>query len=46
MGQSIPDPLQALDDARAHFASSQDLTLAIEEEFQIVDPETRVERLP
>ena len=40
MGQSIPDPLQALDDARAHFASSQDLTLAIEEEFQIVDPET------
>jgi carboxylate-amine ligase len=40
MGQSIPDPLAALDDAREHFARSQDLTLAIEEEFQIVDPET------
>jgi carboxylate-amine ligase len=40
MGQSIPDPLLALDEARAHFARSQDLTLAIEEEFQIVDPET------
>jgi glutamate---cysteine ligase / carboxylate-amine ligase len=40
MGQSIPDPLAALDDAREHFARSQDLTLAIEEEFQIVDAET------
>jgi glutamate---cysteine ligase / carboxylate-amine ligase len=40
MGQSIPDPLRALDEARDHFARSQDLTLAIEEEFQIVDPET------
>ena len=40
MGQSIPDPLLALDEARDHFARSQDLTLAIEEEFQIVDPET------
>ncbi|MDX6537897.1 MAG: glutamate---cysteine ligase / carboxylate-amine ligase [Gaiellales bacterium] len=40
MGQSIPDPLLALDEARAHFARSQDLTLAIEEEFQIVDPQT------
>jgi carboxylate-amine ligase len=40
MGQSIPDPLAALDDAREIFARSQDLTLAIEEEFQIVDPVT------
>ena len=40
MGQSISDPLLALDEARDHFARSQDLTLAIEEEFQIVDPET------
>jgi carboxylate-amine ligase len=40
MGQSIPDPLAALDDARELFARSQDLTLAIEEEFQIVDPAT------
>jgi carboxylate-amine ligase len=40
MGQSIPDPLLALDEARDHFARSQDLTLAIEEEFQIVDPDT------
>jgi carboxylate-amine ligase len=40
MGQSIPDPLAALDDARELFARSQDLTLAIEEEFQIVDPDT------
>jgi glutamate---cysteine ligase / carboxylate-amine ligase len=40
MGQSIPDPLAALDDAREIFARSQDLTLAIEEEFQIVDPAT------
>jgi carboxylate-amine ligase len=40
MGQSIPDPLAALDDAREIFARSQDLTLAIEEEFQIVDPGT------
>ena len=40
MGLSIPDPLVALDEARAIFDGSQDLTLAIEEEFQIVDPET------
>ena len=40
MGLSIPDPLVALDEARAIFDRSQDLTLAIEEEFQIVDPET------
>jgi len=39
MGQSIPDPLAALDEAREIFGRSQDLTLAIEEEFQIVDPE-------
>jgi carboxylate-amine ligase len=40
MGLSIPDPLAALAAARAIFDDSQDLTLAIEEEFQIVDPET------
>ncbi|HET6171932.1 MAG TPA: YbdK family carboxylate-amine ligase [Gaiellales bacterium] len=40
MGQSIPDPLLALDEARERFAESQDLTLAIEEEFQIVDPQS------
>ena len=40
MGLSIPDPLAALDEARGIFDRSQDLTLAIEEEFQIVDPET------
>jgi carboxylate-amine ligase len=40
MGLSIPDPLAALDEARGIFDRSQDLTLAIEEEFQIVDPQT------
>jgi glutamate---cysteine ligase / carboxylate-amine ligase len=40
MGLSIPDPFAALDEARGIFDRSQDLTLAIEEEFQIVDPET------
>ncbi len=40
MGLSIPDPFVALDEARGIFERSQDLTLAIEEEFQIVDPET------
>jgi carboxylate-amine ligase len=40
MGLSIPDPIAALEEARAIFGRSQDLTLAIEEEFQIVDPET------
>ena len=40
MGLSIPDPFAALDEARGIFERSQDLTLAIEEEFQIVDPET------
>jgi carboxylate-amine ligase len=40
MGLSIPDPLAALDEARGIFERSQDLTLAIEEEFQIVDPQT------
>src|SRR3979490_2845967 len=39
MGLSIPDPIAALEDARAIFAGSQDLTLAIEAEFQIVAPE-------
>jgi carboxylate-amine ligase len=40
MGLSIPDPFAALEEARGIFEASQDLTLAIEEEFQIVDPET------
>jgi glutamate---cysteine ligase / carboxylate-amine ligase len=40
MGLSIPDPFAALDEARGIFDRSQDLTLAIEEEFQIVDPQT------
>ena len=40
MGESVSDPYAALDAARARFAESQDLTLAIEEEFQILDPAT------
>ena len=40
MGQSIDDPFQALDAAREVFARSTDLTLGIEEEFQLLDPET------
>src|SRR5215212_9721989 len=40
MGQSVPDPYGALAEAREHFAASRDLTLAIEEEFQILDRET------
>src|SRR5438132_1614200 len=40
MGQSVPDPYAALEAARGLYASSQDLTLAIEEEFQILDRDT------
>ena len=40
MGLSIPDPLRRSRRGARNFAHSQDLTLAIEEEFQIVDPET------
>ena len=38
MGESIEDPLDALEQARAHFASATDFTIGIEEEFQILDP--------
>jgi carboxylate-amine ligase len=40
MGESIDDPLDALEQARAHFASATDFTIGIEEEFQILDPDT------
>ena len=40
MGESIADPLAALEQARAHFASATDFTVGIEEEFQILDPDT------
>ncbi len=41
MGESIEeDPLDALEQARAHFASATDFTIGIEEEFQILDPDT------
>jgi gamma-glutamyl:cysteine ligase YbdK (ATP-grasp superfamily) len=40
VGDSVPDPYAALDAARGLYAESQDLTLAIEEEFQILDAET------
>jgi carboxylate-amine ligase len=40
MGESIADPIAALDQARAHFASATDFTIGIEEEFQILDAET------
>ena len=40
MGESISDPLAALEQARAHFASATDFTIGIEEEFQILDPDT------
>jgi len=41
MGQSVEDSYAALDAAPALFAASQDLTLGIEEELQILDPATR-----
>jgi carboxylate-amine ligase len=37
MGASVADPLAALDAARRAFATSTDFTVAIEEEFQILD---------
>ena len=37
MGASVNDPRAALDGARQRFAESTDLTVAIEEEFQILD---------
>jgi carboxylate-amine ligase len=37
MGEAVTDPLAALDEARRHFAESTDFTVAIEEEFQILD---------
>ena len=40
MGASVPDPIAALDGARVRFAESTDLTVAIEEEFQLLDPLT------
>jgi carboxylate-amine ligase len=41
MGESIDDdPLDALEQARAHFASATDFTIGIEEEFQILDLDT------
>jgi carboxylate-amine ligase len=40
MGQSVTDPYAALEAAPGLYATSQDLTLAIEEEFQILDRET------
>ena len=40
MGASDPDPYGALLEAPARFDASTDLTLAIEEEFQILDAET------
>jgi carboxylate-amine ligase len=40
MGESIADPLAALEQARAHFASATDFTIGIEEEFQILDLDT------
>jgi carboxylate-amine ligase len=40
MGSSVPDPYGSLAEAPARFDASTDLTLAIEEEFQILDRET------
>ena len=38
MGESVDDPIAALEQARAHFAAATDFTIGIEEEFQILDP--------
>ena len=48
MGSSVSDPYGSLAEAPARFDASTDLTLAIEEEFQILDRETLVAapRLP
>ena len=40
MGSSVSDPYGSLAEAPARFEASTDLTLAIEEEFQILDRET------
>jgi carboxylate-amine ligase len=40
MGSSVSDPYGSLAEAPARFDASTDLTLAIEEEFQILDRET------
>src|SRR3954453_22557033 len=40
VGQSVSDPYAALDAAPGIYGSSRDLTLAIEEEFQILDGQT------
>jgi carboxylate-amine ligase len=40
MGESIDDPLAALEQARERFASATDFTVGIEEEFQILDRQT------
>jgi carboxylate-amine ligase len=40
MGSSVSDPYGALAEAPARFDASTDLTLAIEEEFQILDRDT------
>jgi glutamate---cysteine ligase / carboxylate-amine ligase len=40
VGQSVSDPYAQLDAARDVYAASRDLTLAIEEEFQILDAQT------
>jgi carboxylate-amine ligase len=48
MGDSVPDSLAALAAARRLFAESTDFTVGIEEEFQILDPESLglVQRYP
>ncbi len=40
MGSSLEDSYAALDAARGHFADATDFTIAIEEEFQILDCDT------
>jgi glutamate---cysteine ligase / carboxylate-amine ligase len=40
MGESVADPLRALKEARGRFEASDDFTIGIEEEFQILDPGT------
>src|SRR5262245_40160554 len=48
MGWSVPDPYAALDGARDVYDASCDLTVGVEEELQILDPEslTRTNRYP
>jgi carboxylate-amine ligase len=40
MGASVDDPIAALEEAREHYAQATDFTIGIEEEFQILDPDT------